>query len=357
VKDNASAASLEGAIATPQLLVPLEDASQVSQARREATRLMSDLDFDEHVAANVALAVTEAATNVLKHATRGHLLMRALGRRAPRGIEILAIDKGRGIANIAHSLRDGYSTAGSLGAGMSAFARLASSWDIYSQPGKGTVLRLEFWSEGGKSAAAPAGLEVGAVCLPRPGETANGDTWAIREHHGSFIALVADGLGHGPDAAAASLVAADILAGAKDVTAVSLLGEIHRGIASTRGAAVGLAVLDPERQVATFAGVGNISAAICASGQSRRHLVSRNGIVGHNIGTVREMAVALPPGALLLAHSDGLGTHWDLGTYEGIAGHHPAVVAAALWRDFVRGRDDVTVLAIRFVPPEGASPS
>jgi hypothetical protein len=159
--------------------------------------------------------------------------------------------------------------------------------------------------------------------------------------------MVVDGLGHGPDAAKASRMAVEVLAKARELAPRVLLDNIHRGIASTRGAAIGLTLLEPARAVATFAGVGNIAARIVAPGEPNRHLVSRNGIVGHNMSPPREMTVAYTPGAILLAHSDGLGTQWDLEDYPGLHLRHPAVIAGVLWRDGNRGRDDVTVLAVR----------
>jgi hypothetical protein len=142
-------------------------------------------------------------------------------------------------------------------------------------------------------------------------------------------------------------MAVEVLASARNLQPAPLLEAIHRGIASTRGAAVGLTLLEPKRAIATYAGVGNISAMVGTAGESNRHLVSRNGIVGHNLGTVREMTVAYTPGAQLLAHSDGLGTSWDMSSYPGLAQRHPAVIASVLWRDFNRPRDDVTVLVVR----------
>ena len=49
----------------------------------------------------------------------------------------------------------------------------------------------------------------------------------------------------------------------------------------------------------------------------------------------------------MVAHTDGLQSQWSLEAYPGIAGHHPSIVAALLVRDHSRGRDDVTVLAVR----------
>ena len=334
-----------GALAMPQLAIPIEDASRVAEARRQAARMLERLGFEEHARARAELALTEAATNILKHAGHGHVLLRPLHRSNTEGLEVLAIDRGPGITDVRAALESGYSTAGGLGAGMSSFARLSADCDLYSEPRKGTVLRLEFWSE--TRIPPREDLEWGAVCLPKAGEEACGDTWAIRRHGGSALVMVADGLGHGPDAARAAKMAVEVLTKARDLAPGALLDNVHRGIASTRGAAVGLTLVQPRRSAATFAGVGNIAGTIAARGEANRHLVSRGGIAGHNLISVRETVVTYSPGALLLMHSDGLGTGWDLSSYPGLAGHHPAVIAGVLWRDHARTRDDVTILVVR----------
>ena len=95
-----------------------------------------------------------------------------------------------------------------------------------------------------------------------------------------------------------------------------------------------------------YAGVGNISTTIVGA-EGSRSLVSHNGTVGHQMRTVQELDYPWPEGALLVAHSDGLKSHWRLDAYAGLAEHRAAVVAAALWRDHLRGRDDVTVVAVK----------
>src|SRR5262249_13074084 len=114
----------------------------------------------------------------------------------------------------------------------------------------------------------------------------------------------------------------------------------------TRGAAVAVAELDLDAGLLRFAGVGNISATVFAAGVSRS-AVSHNGTVGHEARKFQEFTYPFPRGALLVMHSDGLATHWRLDGYAGLAARHPALVAGVLYRDFKRGRDDVTVLAIR----------
>jgi hypothetical protein len=162
------------------------------------------------------------------------------------------------------------------------------------------------------------------------------------------LIVVADGLGHGPlaaDASAAALAAFHEIAPTGGGPA-DILGEVHRRLRSTRGAAVAIAEISPASEELRFAGLGNI-AAVVISGTSRRGLVSYNGTAGATAAAPRELSYPFAPRSLLVMASDGLATHWDLGQYAGAAMRHPAVVSALLCRDFSRGRDDLTVVAVR----------
>jgi Stage II sporulation protein E (SpoIIE) len=119
----------------------------------------------------------------------------------------------------------------------------------------------------------------------------------------------------------------------------------HGALRSTRGAALAVAELDLAQEV-RYAGIGNIAGVVLAPG-GNRHLVSHNGIVGHDMRKVQEFVYPWSSDALLVMHSDGLATHWTLDQYPGLAGRHPSLIAGVLYRDFTRGRDDVMVLVAR----------
>ena len=95
-----------------------------------------------------------------------------------------------------------------------------------------------------------------------------------------------------------------------------------------------------------FAGIGNINACVI-DGEVRRALISHNGIVGHNMRKVQEFSAPCPAGAIVVMHSDGIQTQWDLDKYPGLLGHSPALIAAVLMRDYIRRRDDAMVLVVR----------
>lgn len=327
-----------------QILVQIDDRTQVGEARRTAAQMTEALAFDETQSGKVALAVTEAATNIVKHAGSGKILLSPLMRGTAAGLEILALDRGPGISNVSASLRDGFSTAGSMGVGLGALSRLSPSFDLYSQPGQGTALRLEIWH----SAAIPPAdeLELGAVCLPMKGEDVAGDGWLLRDAGDYRTVLVIDGLGHGPNAARAARAGIEAFARHPAATPGALMQICHTALASTRGAAGAAARVNAAKKHGSFAGVGNIACRIEWTGE-RRQLVSHSGTLGHVMRRVQEFEFDFPTGALLILHSDGLGTHWVSTDYPGLAAKHAGLIAGVLYRDHDRGRDDITVVVLK----------
>lgn len=336
--------------ARTEAAIAVNEGVDVAAARRAAADLARRLDFPLESAARLALVVTEAATNVLKHVGHGEILLRSLRGCANnaeatvvRGIELLAIDGGAGMADAAHSMLDGNSTAGTYGVGLGAIRRQSDVLDIYTLPDQGTVLRAVIWELPG----ATEPWECGLICRPLPGEYNCGDaTWAAVSDD-TVAALVSDGLGHGDAAAAASDAAAAVMTGlAFTLPPAELAQRMHVALQRTRGAAVAIARIDPQAGTVNFAGVGNIAACTINAGV-RRHLVSHNGIIGHNLRKVQQFSLPWLERTMLVMHSDGLASRWALETYPGLEEMHPALVAGVLYRDFYRGRDDVSILVIR----------
>jgi anti-sigma regulatory factor (Ser/Thr protein kinase) len=328
----------------PQTFFLIDEPSQVGNARRSAMELAASLQFDEEKAGKVGLAATECASNILKHAGRGRLLVHALERDGVGGVEIIAIDKGSGIADVGASLRDGQSTRGTLGGGLGALSRMSDDFEIFTQPGRGTAVRLELWAR--NVSKRPQPIESGGLCIPMHGEPVCGDGWAVQRWRDQASVVMADGLGHGVMAHEAALAATHTLRAHAKESPHAIIEACHSELARTRGAAVAVAQLVSSAERGSFAGVGNIVARVEAS-STNRNLVSYNGTVGHTLRKVQEFAFPWPINSLLVMHSDGLGTHWDLAAYPGLTSRHPALIAAVLYRDYDRGRDDASVVVIR----------
>ena len=324
-------------------------ASDVAAVRRAGQKLADSLGFTEVRAGELALIITEAATNILKHAGEGAMHVGPAQSPAGVGVDVLALDKGPGIADLDNCLRDGVSTAGTAGTGLGALYRLSDEFDVYSTPGAGAAFFMRLWLDG--AAPHPCGVDVGALWTPIAGEDACGDGWAVACGGGGATVLASDGLGHGPNAAAASNAAIDALAGSGPIGAGEMVHAAHDALRSTRGAALAAARIDFARAELTFAGVGNIAGVVIDD--TRRALVSHNGIVGHNMRKVQEFSVPFGPGALCILCSDGIQTQWDLARYPGLQARSPALIAAVLMRDFIRGRDDAMVVVVRRVAEAG----
>jgi len=328
-----------------QLRFEVVEASQVAQARSVAVGLAQRLGFGEADAGKVALAVTEAGTNLVKHAALGELLIRAIDQRSNPGVEVLAVDQGPGISDVSWALRDGSSTAGSAGTGLGALSRIADQFDVHSLPGKGTVVWLTLQRRREPNPMAHT-LDIGAVCQPKDGEEVSGDQWGCALAGHKHVLAVVDGLGHGPDAHRAARTAIEALPGSASRGPAAVVQSMHEVSRPTRGSAAGVCELDPHQGLCRFAGVGNIACAVVTDAATRR-LVSHNGIVGQSVRKIQEFDAQWPRGALLVMHSDGVASHWDLRSYPGLIARHPAVIAAVLYRDFSRRRDDTTVIAAR----------
>ena len=307
------------------------------------------MGFDENCAEQVAIVVTEACTNLLKHATRGEILLSASDGRATRDLECLAIDRGPGMSNLEQCLTDGYTTGSSPGEGLGAIRRLSDASDFYSVPGKGTLL-LACWSSGPAAAEHPDSvprLRIGAVSVCKRGEAVCGDSWGAEQTDEMSTILVADGLGHGYDASMASQEAVRILRANAELTPMQLVERAHLALRSSRGAAVAVARIDRVRGKLTFCGVGNVSAQIYAGSRAAQHLVSVNGTAGHQTQRIREFSYPWPGNGMLVLHSDGLTTSTSIEAQPAVALREPSLIAGLLYRDFSRGQDDATVVVAK----------
>jgi hypothetical protein len=262
------------------------------------------------------------------------------------GIEMLAIDGGAGMQDANAAMADGNSTAGTYGVGLGAIGQ-SDLFDFYTWPERGTCARV-VWASPARAAVAM-----------RPGLPATGwragvrrCTWAAAIDDGVLLMLV-DGLGHGEAAAEAADGAVHTLAALAAASPVRRLRPVPhaRGLAKDARGGCGVARVDAHAGQVQFAGVGNIACCTSLDGQ-RRHLVSINGIVGHNLRKVQAFDTAWQDGMVLILHSDGLTSRWSLDPYPGLEQAHPALIAAVLYRDCYRGRDDVSVMVLR----QGAIP-
>jgi anti-sigma regulatory factor (Ser/Thr protein kinase) len=322
------------------------DSSQTGNARRQALSLAAAMDFDELRQGQLGIIVTEAARNVSTHAGHGEIILTPWTYQGIAGIDVFALDKGKGIDNISAALQDGYSTAGTPGNGLGAMSRLSGTFQLYSVSGGGTAVFARVLRTAQQEESGSQSYRMSAISLPISGESVCGDAWSAHYSPGRSVYIVADGLGHGPLAAEAADEAIRVFHRNTNHTPERILSEIHDALGKTRGAAVSVAEVLHEKQMLNYAGAGNIVAAICSEGKTRS-LVSMAGTVGHAIGKIQPFSYPWDRDSALIMHSDGLATRWNVEQYPGLASRHPALLAGVLFRDFCRKRDDATILVSR----------
>lgn len=323
----------------------MQDSSRTAEVRRAARRLAVDSHYDETRAETFSIVTTEICTNMLKHGGGGQIVLRQVLDKDSDFVEILGLDQGPGIEDISVSMRDGQSTTGTMGTGLGAIQRLSSYWALYSKPGKGTAIlaRVARTPEG-----RAAGLNTAGLVSAKAGESESGDAWGIRSTSTIQTIVMADGLGHGPEAAKAARTAVEFNAASGPATPLELVQGIHGSLRATRGAAIAVAQLDREQRTVMFAGLGNISALICEPEKPSQHMVSMHGTAGA-AGQIRYRQFSYPwvPGAVLILHSDGIGTKWDCRNYPGLLNCDSALIAGVLYRDYCRGSDDASIVVVK----------
>jgi len=369
---------------------------ELTGARGAAAALARRIGLSAHRAGEVALAVSEAATNLTKHAVDGSLLLRVLRTDQYAAVEFLAVDAGPGMADLSAAMRDGASGAGTLGIGLGAIARLADTFDIYTLPGQGTVVTGRFWPRDDPEFRAGAigrhlltdEPAVAGMTRPISGERVCGDAWAARRDDGErqappepsgpgalpgvgrshwslltgtrpaaqaaspgvggagVLVMLCDGLGHGPMAALAGQAAVQAFRTGRGQLPEEVIGEVHRALKGTRGAAVAVARIEPDQARVLFCGVGNIAAALIDTA-TKTSLPSVPGIVGHQMRGLRTFTYPLPTSGALVMHSDGLSERWTPDALPGFLSHTPAAIAGQLLRHTGAHRDDASILVAK----------
>jgi hypothetical protein len=284
------------------------------------------------------------AQNLVRHGNGGEIVVNEVATPGSSSLELLALDQGPGMRHIAECLRDGFSSAGTAGNGFGSIKRLSNRLEVFSQPGRGTVV----WAH--LSASDPCTssriFESNGISVAIESEEVCGDAWEVIEVTGVLRAMVVDGLGHGPFAGEAAREAVAVFRAHPTTGLASTLKLVDQALTKTRGAAGAIVELCPERRQVTAAGVGNISMRILSDGGSKSFGCD-NGTLGTGVPRIREFTQSWAPGNVLVMHSDGVKTHWTSDDYPGLTRRHPGLVAGLLYRDFRRERDDATVMVVR----------
>lgn len=319
-----------GAGVWPDIDVPVESGGDIGRVQRLAASAAARQGFSMDGAQLVERVATDMATRLVTHQGAGRMLVRFADWDERQGVELLLSTTSTGTPFEA-DLRDGVPAS--------------DLFEVYTAPGKGTVMMAQLWG-GPQTGLSDRRFLVGSMSDPIEGESVSGDAWAVEQRGARLVVLVADGLGHGEKAAAASEAAVTAFR-AHYLEPVELIAaRLHEVLRPTRGAAIALAEVDRDAGELRFCGIGNIIARLLTD-HGVHELVSRYGIVGYQTQHARTVTQPWPDDAMLVMHSDGLSSGWNAGAYPHLRLQHPQLAASTVMRDAARAHDDALVTAVR----------
>ncbi len=327
---------------------PVLDEASVVLLRQRVRTEASSLGFSDPALGRIVNVASELAHNQLAHARGGRFAMRPIDRAGVRGLEIVAADRGPGIASPTEALKGraaGESRSGakkSLGVGLAAALELADELDFDVRIGEGTCVWARKFVE-----PVPRRKRVGLYGRPFPGEDESGDYGGFVRSADDVLAGVVDGLGHGKPAREASAIAIETLRRHSHLDIDGIVQSCHDAMQGTRGGVLALArvgELDPLMR-ATVVG----DASLQVEGPGRHLRVGGRAFVlgarGQRPKTVVE-EIPLVLRDVVLLFTDGISLRTDLQQDLDLLREHPIVIAHQLVERFARNTDDALVLAV-----------
>lgn len=322
--------------------------ADVPEAARIAEALAREVGFPSSIVEEINLCVRELGTNILKHAGSGTMEVSGIQRGGRRGLQVDALDQGRGIPDVERVYADGFSTADSLGCGLGAVNRLSDEMEITSPRARGNGTRVTFrrWVRLRRDSSEICSVDYGVATRPRSGNKSNGDTFVFRKFDDSILVGAIDGVGHGRLAHRAAQTARAYIARHEDRPLGDLFVGVGRACRATRGVVMALARIDWVKKQMTFASVGNIESRLMSRREGRRFVV-RRGILGLNAPSPLITEHPWPSGEVLVLHSDGLSSQWHFDDFPGLWNSQPDGIARRLLSKLGRLSDDATVIVVK----------
>lgn len=328
--------------------LPVIEASEVGAARRRAVQEGETIGLSAEDRDRLALLVTEAGTNLVRHARDGEIILCPWTRGGSSGIDVIALDAGPGLRNVEAAMSDGYTTASEdegrgLGGGLGAIKRMSDGLDIHTDA-QGTTLVIAI----GKAKRAKARpIETAGLVVPKPGFTEGGDAFGLRAEAQETLVMLMDVLGHGPAAAAEARKGVAAFTAAKGASLEETETLVSEALRGGRGAAALIVALPHGPGMLHAIGLGNVKGEIALSGGITHGIPSVPGIVGATPKRPRRTEHNWTSGDTLLLSTDGLRGAERTPESSSLLFRDPLTVAATLYKRRRRGTDDCGVVVAR----------
>lgn len=320
------------------------DRSYYAIIKKEVHNLALSAGFDDKRIAELDIIVAEITSNLHKYADNGELLLGHFKHSDNEYIELISLDTGPGMHDLPRMMADGFSTTNTMGHGLGSIKRLSDQFDIFSAKGWGTILLSRVYKSAPVKSRQKKAVQVRAIVVAKPSETLSGDGYYVKVTDPYVKVMLADGLGHGPEANLAVNEAVKAFKLCPSHSPIEIIRYIHPEVRKTRGLVATIAVFDLKEQTITIAGVGNISAKLLG-GLLTKSPLAYNGIIGHNIpNTMNDQRMRLEDFNQLILCSDGMRSRWEINKHPGLTRCDGTLQAAAIYKDYARRTDDMSVL-------------
>ena len=318
--------------------------SYFSILKKEVRQKAEKAGFDSKKLNDIDLIISELTSNLQKYATDGEVLAGLFYEQDNCYLELISIDQGPGM-NYQQMMADGFSSEKNLGMGLGSMKRLSDKFDIYSVKEWGTIILSRIYQKKQQPRTGLAAkIELRPLVIAMPGQTVSGDGTYFSIDDRYFKLMVADGLGHGEEANYAVNEGIAAFKASKKTSPSAILKDIHQYIAKTRGMVATIVVFDAVKKTWTMAGVGNITTRM-SNFLDIKNQMSYNGIIGHNIPNImNDQEAALNTFHQVTLCSDGIKSRWELAKYPGINRCDLSIQAAAIYKDYARHTDDMSVV-------------
>jgi anti-sigma regulatory factor (Ser/Thr protein kinase) len=326
---------------------PIYDEASVSSARQKVRETGRSLNLTNELIETAALIASELGHNQRLHSKQGYIAVRPVERLGLKGLELIAADIGPGIKQPSQAIKGRAPTPESLGAGLGAVCRLADEVEFDNRTAEGLCVVAR------KFQTRPTALcgEIAIMGKPFPGEIVSGDDGGFIQSESQFLAAVADGLGHGPEAREASNRAINVTMNRRNLSPDEIVTTLNQELADTRGCAMSVVRFSKQDRSIECASAGDVHAHLY-NRKDAYFFASTPFIVGDRKIPQRKVRIEktiAEPGSILVVFTDGLKSRTSLKGQLDVLRRPAIEIAQHLLENDSRPDDDALVLVARFL--------
>ena len=178
-----------------------------------------------------------------------------------------------------------------------------------------------------------------------PEEAVCGDVSLVVEEDETLLLALFDGAGHGPMAFRAAKQGSEYLKQHTEQDLEEALQALNLLLRGTSGAVASMCRIHKETGLLTYSGIGNVSMRLFSP--ESRHLVTRDGMLGHQMPSPKQNTLQLHPGNIFMLYSDGVKEHFDAEAFPDFFALSAQDIARIIIDYFSKTLDDASCIVVK----------